>query len=163
LKQLRAAVQNPAENRDQLRARVLAFRAKNLTTPAGIAAAGLLRKLPSPLDRLAPMKDAATDSAVVRLMKAGDSTTRPTRLLAKPRSIFCRKLSPMRKVISRSTGLNCHGMPGSIFASNRTVMVWSKVTQGALTRWFFGGRMEPDWNQPAGIPLARSPPGLPPP
>ena len=75
LKQLRAAVQNPAENRDQLRSRVLAFRSKSLATPAGIAAAGLLRKLPSPLDRLAPVKDPATGSPIVRLIQSGDGVS----------------------------------------------------------------------------------------
>ncbi|MFO0803173.1 MAG: WD40 repeat domain-containing serine/threonine protein kinase [Gemmataceae bacterium] len=70
LKLLKQAVANPSENKEQLRARVLAFRAKNMHTPTGAAAAGLLRKLPSPLDRLAPIKEAEHDAATVRIGEA---------------------------------------------------------------------------------------------
>jgi serine/threonine-protein kinase len=73
LKLLKQAVANPSENKEQLRARVLAFRAKNMHTPTGAAAAGLLRKLPSPLDRLAPIKDAEHDAATVRIGEADGS------------------------------------------------------------------------------------------
>ena len=52
LRDLRAAVAS-TEDREAVRRRVLDFRAKYPGTPNATAAAGLLRKLPSPLDRLA--------------------------------------------------------------------------------------------------------------
>jgi len=51
LRDLRTAVAS-SEDREAVRRRVLDFRAKHPATPHATAAAGLLRKLPSPLDRL---------------------------------------------------------------------------------------------------------------
>jgi serine/threonine protein kinase/DNA-binding beta-propeller fold protein YncE len=70
LKALRRAVL-AGENRDQLRGRVLSFRARHAGQAAGAGAAALLRKLPSPLDRLAPVSDGAAESPVVRLTGTG--------------------------------------------------------------------------------------------
>jgi serine/threonine protein kinase len=75
LKALRKAVANPAESRDQLRRRVLDFRGRHAGTPLAASAAGLLRRLPSPLDTLKPVADPGTDTAVVRLGEPGDPVT----------------------------------------------------------------------------------------
>ena len=72
LKALRKAVLATGENRDQLRSRVLAFRAKNAGAPPAVVASGLLRKLPSPLDRLSPEKGSFTETPVVRLGSPGE-------------------------------------------------------------------------------------------
>ncbi len=71
LKLLRKAVSGGADNRDQLRARVLEFRAKHSGLPPASVAASLLRKLPSPLDRLTPSKDPLADVPVVRVAGSG--------------------------------------------------------------------------------------------
>jgi hypothetical protein len=70
LKVLRKAMAS-GENRDELRNRILEFRAKRTGTPAAMGAAGLLRRLPSPLDRLSPVKDPSADQPVVRLKSRG--------------------------------------------------------------------------------------------
>jgi serine/threonine protein kinase len=67
LKQLRKAVLATGGNRDQLRGRVLEYRAKRPGTPQAAIAASLLRRLPSPLDRLAFATDAGVSAPVVRV------------------------------------------------------------------------------------------------
>jgi serine/threonine protein kinase/sugar lactone lactonase YvrE len=52
LRELRVAVTSTAEDRDAVRRRVIDFRAKYSGTAHATAAAALLRRLPSPLDRL---------------------------------------------------------------------------------------------------------------
>ena len=65
LKLLRKAVTAGGENREQLRTRVLEFRAKHPGTAAAAGTAGLLKRLPSPLDKLAFVKEAVADVSVV--------------------------------------------------------------------------------------------------
>src|SRR5262249_4666542 len=64
---LRKAVANPAEDRAEVRRRVLEFRAKHPHGPSAIAAAGLLRRLPGPLDPLFRNADPDAPVPVVRL------------------------------------------------------------------------------------------------
>jgi hypothetical protein len=52
LRDLRAAVNAATEDRDAVRRRVIDFRSRYVGTPHATGAAGLLRRLPSPLDRL---------------------------------------------------------------------------------------------------------------
>lgn len=73
MKSLRKAVLAPGGNREQLRSRVLEFRARNAAKAPAAAAASLLRKLPSPLDRLVPEKVNGTETSAVRLAEAGHS------------------------------------------------------------------------------------------
>ena len=58
LRELRKAAANPAEDKAQLRRRVLDLRARHPGTPTAAAAAQLLRKLPSPLDALSAAQEA---------------------------------------------------------------------------------------------------------
>lgn len=73
LKALKKSLQSPGENREQLRNRVLTFRARNAGKPPAVGAAALLRKLPSPLDRLAPGPVEAVQVPAIRLGEPGHS------------------------------------------------------------------------------------------
>ena len=72
--ELRALVKgerNPAEDRDTLRKRVVEFRARHPGSSLGASAAGVLRRLPSPLDRLSFAPEADAGPPVVRLAGTG--------------------------------------------------------------------------------------------
>lgn len=71
LRALRTALNTQGEDRDRLRSRVLEFRARHPGTPLAAAAAGILRKLPSPPDRLAPPPDPRTRTPLVKVCDSG--------------------------------------------------------------------------------------------
>jgi WD40 repeat protein len=56
LQTLAARVDDPTVNRDQLRQELVSFRRTYPGTPQAVQAAGLLRRLPSPLDKLDPQR-----------------------------------------------------------------------------------------------------------
>jgi WD40 repeat protein len=56
VKKLSARFDDPAVNRDQVRQEVITFRRTYAGTPQSVQAAGMLRQLPSPLDKLDPKR-----------------------------------------------------------------------------------------------------------
>ncbi|MDB5310395.1 MAG: pknB 27 [Gemmataceae bacterium] len=75
LRALRKAVATQADNRDQLRQRVLEYRARHPGTAYAASAAALLRRLPSPLDRLPQTTDPETEIPSVRVGELGSPIT----------------------------------------------------------------------------------------
>jgi|GEM_PF-1991824 len=154
LKALRAAEKTPGEDRAALRARVLAFRAKNLTTAPGTAAAALLRKLPSPLDLLAAERDDnLTDSSIVRLGEANGTVANFTFSPADDRLIVTRFNQPPEEwelpALQRTNRFASMTVPdneaATLAADGRTAAC---VNDGKVQVWADSGmRTTPlDWN-----------------
>jgi hypothetical protein len=138
LRDLRAAV-GSAEDREAVRRRVLDFRAKHPAGPHATAAAALLRKLPSPLDRLpvngAPFVPASrTGSAVGTLaFTPDDSRLVVARTARPPEELTLPELSPTGRFIPTEVG----GHAAAVTPDGRVAVGIDDA--GRLVVWVGGG------------------------
>lgn len=143
LKALRKAVAGTGENRDQLRTRVLEFRARQTAMSNAVAAAALLRKLPSPLDRLAP------GAPAMRLTEPGGSvawlrfTPNDERLLISRRGELAEawELPALKSKGSLGVGKAASDGVASASPDGRVVIV--PDSDGRILVWSEGGRRNP--------------------